>query len=100
MVKTISAVKARQNLGSIMNAVSLRDDQYIIERDGKPMAAMVPLWYLDQWRRQRESFFQKVGEIQERCKDMDPEELESVIDEAVEAVRGNENKKRGVKRKA
>ena len=41
MIKTITAMKARQNLGTIMNEVSFRGDEFIIERAGKPMAVIV-----------------------------------------------------------
>lgn len=41
MIKTITAMKARQNLGSIMNEVSFTGDEFIIERAGKPMAVIV-----------------------------------------------------------
>jgi hypothetical protein len=37
MYKKISALKVRQNLGQIMNEVSLTGDKYIIERAGKPL---------------------------------------------------------------
>lgn len=43
MIKTISAMQARQNLGSVINSVSLRGDEYIIERAGKPMAVIISI---------------------------------------------------------
>ncbi|MBI4676370.1 MAG: type II toxin-antitoxin system Phd/YefM family antitoxin [Elusimicrobia bacterium] len=43
MTHTISALKARQNLGDILNRIALRRDQFIIERDGRPMAAVIPI---------------------------------------------------------
>jgi len=43
MIKKISAMKARQNLGSLMNSISLKGDEVIIERAGKPMVAMIPV---------------------------------------------------------
>jgi prevent-host-death family protein len=43
MLKKISDMKARQNLGQIMNEVSLRADDYIIERAGKPLVAVVSM---------------------------------------------------------
>lgn len=53
MLKTVNAVKARQNLGQLMNEVYLKNDQYIIERDGKPMVALVPLKHLARWLKQK-----------------------------------------------
>jgi prevent-host-death family protein len=46
MIKRITAMKARQNFGQIMNEVSIRNDRFIIERNGKPLAALVPIWMI------------------------------------------------------
>ena len=40
---TISTLQMRQGLGDILNRVALRQDEYLIERKGKPLAAMVPV---------------------------------------------------------
>jgi prevent-host-death family protein len=47
MIKTLTAIKARQNLGELLEEVYYNGDQFIIERAGKPMAAVVPLWQLE-----------------------------------------------------
>jgi prevent-host-death family protein len=47
-VKTINAMKARQNFGEMLEQVYYRGDRFIIERAGKPMAAVVPLSQLEQ----------------------------------------------------
>jgi prevent-host-death family protein len=41
--KTISALKARQGLGQIMNEVSIRGDAYVVERAGKPIVAIISM---------------------------------------------------------
>ena len=41
--KKINAMRARQSLGTILEEVFYRGDRYIIERAGKPMAALIPL---------------------------------------------------------
>ena len=43
MKQTISTMNMRQNLGDILNRVDLRHDQFIIERKGKPLAALIPI---------------------------------------------------------
>ena len=48
MIETISTLEMRQRLGDILNRVSLRHDQFIVERKGKPLAAMVPVERLEQ----------------------------------------------------
>ncbi len=94
MLKKISAVKVRQNLGEIMNEVALRNDQYIIERAGKPLVAMVPVWQLEKWLELREAFFQHIEEIQEGCKEVSPGDWEHTVEAAVKAVRAKERKGR------
>jgi prevent-host-death family protein len=46
--KTINAGKARVNFGQMLDEVYYKGDQFIIERAGKPMAAVVPLWQLEE----------------------------------------------------
>jgi prevent-host-death family protein len=43
MERTISAVKARQKLGEILNRVVLRREEIIIERAGKKIARLSPI---------------------------------------------------------
>jgi len=50
-VKTINALKARQNFGQMIEEVFYRDEQFIIERAGRPKAAVVPLWQLEEWQK-------------------------------------------------
>ena len=46
-VNKINAMKVRQSLGEILNEVYYRGDTFIVERDGKPLAALVPLSQLE-----------------------------------------------------
>lgn len=48
MIETISTIEMRQRLGDLLNRVALRHDQFVIERKGKPLAAMVPIERLEQ----------------------------------------------------
>jgi prevent-host-death family protein len=51
MTEKISTLEIRQKLGDILNRVALRHDQFIIERKGKPLAAVVPVARLEQMQR-------------------------------------------------
>jgi len=51
MTEKISTLEVRQRLGDILNRVALRNDQFIIERKGKPLAVVVPIERLEQMRR-------------------------------------------------
>ncbi|MDN5940474.1 MAG: type II toxin-antitoxin system Phd/YefM family antitoxin [Nitrospira sp.] len=48
MIETVSTLEIRQRLGDLLNRVALRHDEFIIERKGRRLAAMVPVDRLDQ----------------------------------------------------
>jgi prevent-host-death family protein len=52
--RTISAVKAREKFGQLLDEVYYKGDLVIIERDGRPMAAVIPLSLLDKWQKQHD----------------------------------------------
>ena len=87
MVKKVNALKARQNLGQLLEEVYYKGDQYIIERAGKPMAAVIPVWQLEEWQKRRERFFRMVEETQAKNQEVPPEEIAQEVREAVRAVR-------------
>ncbi len=51
MADTVSTMDVRQRIGDMLNRVALRHDEFIIERKGKPLAALVPVERLEQMRR-------------------------------------------------
>jgi len=40
---TVSAIEVRRNLGRLLSIVSLRHEELIIERAGKPVARLAPI---------------------------------------------------------
>jgi len=51
MADRVSTIDVRQRLGDMLNRVALRHDEFIIERKGKALAALVPVQRLEQMRR-------------------------------------------------
>jgi len=51
MSETVSTVDVRQRIGDLLNRVALRRDEFVIERKGKALAALVPIERLEQMRR-------------------------------------------------
>ena len=51
MAEKLSTIDVRQRIGDLLNRVALRHDEFIIERKGKPLAALVPIERLEQMRR-------------------------------------------------
>lgn len=50
MQEKVSTMDVRQRIGDMLNRVALRHDEFIIERKGKPLAALVPVERLEQMR--------------------------------------------------
>jgi prevent-host-death family protein len=87
MQKKISAMKARQNLGQIMNEVAIRGDDYIIERAGKPLVAIIAMGKYQRLEEDREEALQAVRSIWSKMDGADAEEVEGIIGEAIRATR-------------
>ena len=87
MLKRISAQKARQRLGEVMDEVRLKGDKYIVERGNRPMVAMIPIEEYDAWEKSRERFYKRVRQIRERNRGVDSEVLEEEIKEGISVAR-------------
>jgi prevent-host-death family protein len=51
MAEKVSTMDVRARIGDLLNRVALRHDEFVIERKGKPLAALVPVERLEQMRR-------------------------------------------------
>lgn len=87
MLKKVSALKARQNLGQIMNEVSIRGDDYVVERAGKPLVAIINLDKYNLLRADQEAARQVLANVWEKMAHVDAQEAEEVIAEAIRETR-------------
>ena len=87
MYKKISALKVRQNLGQVMNEVALRGDEYIIERAGKPLVAMIPIEKYQSLQEDLDKVFESLDKIRTNVKDKNPNVMDGLIDEALQSYR-------------
>lgn len=83
MRKNISTQNLKTHVGEVIDAVRLRGDRYIIERRGKPVAAIVPLSVNENDERQRARFFELLGTVSRQSADVPTEQMEDAIDKAV-----------------
>jgi prevent-host-death family protein len=56
MITEVSAVTFRQNLGEMLNQVQFRHDSVVINKDGKPVAALVDAELFARVRRMSDRF--------------------------------------------
>lgn len=86
MLKTVSAIKVRQNLGQVMNEVALKSDEYIVERAGKPLVAIIPIEKYLSMKQERNQFFEMYAALQTGATG-DAGTVDGEIEEAVKAAR-------------
>ena len=86
MLKTINALKARRNLGQLLEEVFYRGDQFVIERAGKAMAVVISASEYEAYKKQREEDMKVFDEIRKKNKGA-KEEVERDVQKAIEAVR-------------
>lgn len=87
MVTEVNAVKFRQNLGEMLLQVQYRNDSIVINKDGKPIAALVNAGLFARIRRMRDQFDELSGRIAAAYANVPVEQGMAEIDEAVSAVR-------------
>lgn len=87
MITEVNAVNFRQNLGEMLNQVQYRNDSIVINKDGKPVAALVDAELFARIRRMRERFDALSDRITEAYAKVPVEEGLAEIDAAVAAER-------------
>ena len=95
MYKKISALKARQNLGRVMNEVALKGDDYIIERAGKPLVAVIPIEKYQSLQQELNEFFESLSKMRANLKKEDEKDMDRLIEEAVQSYRKSKTKSKG-----
>ncbi|MDE2396819.1 MAG: type II toxin-antitoxin system Phd/YefM family antitoxin [Burkholderiales bacterium] len=87
MITEVSAVNFRQNLGEMLNQVQYRNDSIVINKDGKPVAALVDAELFARIRRMRERFDALSQRIADAYADLPAEQGLAEIDAALAAER-------------
>jgi prevent-host-death family protein len=89
MITEVSAVHFRQNLGEMLNQVQYRNDSIVINKDGKPMAALVNAELFARIRRMRDRFDALSNRIAEAYAKVPVEEGLAEIDSLVNQERSS-----------
>jgi prevent-host-death family protein len=83
MVTEVSAVLFRQNLGEMLNQVQYRKDSIVVNKDGKPVAALVGADLFARIRGMRDRFDQLCSRVVEAYVDVPASAGMAEIDAAV-----------------
>lgn len=95
MVKRMSAREARARLSEILGMVHFGKETVIIEKQGKPIVAVIDIDLYERWRDEREARFRALDEIRARKLDKTPQEVEGDVAAAVSEVRAGTRLPRG-----
>jgi len=87
MVSNVNAVTFRQNLGEMLNQVQYRNDSIVINKDGKPVAALVDADLFARIRRMQERFDELSQRIADAYSGVPAEQGIKEIDAAVKRGR-------------
>lgn len=87
MAKTTTAIKARQNLGQLLEEAFYRGDEFIIERAGKPMAVLISVQEFERWQKQREKDLAIFDEIRAKAGNPELDEVEKSVQEVLVEIR-------------
>lgn len=87
MVKRMTAKDARNNFSQLLGMVHFGKDTVIVEKQGKPVVAVVDMEVYEKWIADREARFAVVNEIRARSRDKSQADVERDVAEALAAVR-------------
>ncbi len=87
MVTEVNAVNFRQNLGEMLNQVQYRNDSIVINKDGRPVAALVDAELFARIRRMKDRFDELSTRIAAAYANVPPDEGLAEIDAAVAKLR-------------
>lgn len=89
MITETSAVSFRQNLGEMLNQVQYRHDSVVINKDGKPVAALVDARLFERIRRMQARFDALCQRIESGFANIPESEGLAEISAAIDAERSS-----------
>ncbi len=92
MIRQTNAVAFRQNLGEMLNQVQYRRDSVVINKDGKPVAALVDARLFERIRRMQARFESLCERLELGFAAIDEAEGMAEIDKAVNQDRAQQKK--------
>jgi prevent-host-death family protein len=75
MERKLGVTEAREKFKDMVDQVQYQGDTYVISKQGKPAAAVVPMEVYENWKKERKAFFDTVRAIQSVNADVDPEQV-------------------------
>jgi len=87
MTRHVSAREARNKFADIMGSVRYGGEEIIVERSGRPMAAVIPVDTYERLVAERRTRFEVLDQIRSHLPDVAPEEIEKDVVQAIDELR-------------
>lgn len=88
MLREVTAMTVRQNLGELLNEVQYRHDEIVITKAGKPVAAMVDMATYEQIKRRKNGEFERLwADIAKGFEDLSEQGVNALVHAEVQEVR-------------
>jgi prevent-host-death family protein len=87
MAKRISAKDARSKFSDLLGTVNYGGEEVIVERSGRPVAAVIPVPVYERLVAERQTRFEVIERVRSRAPKASLDEIEADVRQAVAKVR-------------
>ena len=87
MAIRVSAREARNRFADIMGSVRYGNEEVIVERSGRPMAALIPVETYERLVAERRTRFEVLDEIRSQLPNVAPKKVQEDIAQAINELR-------------
>ena len=87
MTRHVSAREARNRFADIMGSVRYGGEEIIVERSGRPMAAVIPVDTYERLIVERRTRFEVLDQIRSHLPDVASDEIEKDVAQAIDELR-------------
>src|SRR5581483_7631265 len=94
MSRRVTVEELQQSLDESIQGVADRGDEIVVERNGQPLAAVVPMREYEALKRSRDRFWELIELNRAANRDVDPTEVEAAVEQAIREVREERRAKR------
>ena len=87
MARHVSSREARNKFADIMGSVRYGGEEVIVERSGRPMAAVIPVDTYERLVAERRTRFEVLDQIRSHLPDVAHEQIEKDVTQAIDELR-------------
>ena len=87
MAKRISAKEARSKFSDLLGSVNYGGEEVIVERSGRPVAAVIPVPVYERLVAERKARFEVIDRVRSRLRETSSHEIERDVSKSIAGLR-------------